>query len=173
MKTDLEISFKRGPKQSLRANEYFMVLGTELTDNCVSEMTPFNYVFIHEDHETTRLRYWAREEASAKEILAVRDWVYELGQDLDELRKKPAGVKHVTELIRRWMTTNEFLTSFMVEQFYPGNPFRENEEAALAAVVTGGKIRMLSAQDVFYIEEGGGIFGLSVARKGSYAIESK
>jgi hypothetical protein len=167
----LALSFKPGMQQAYAAFGYLSDLASELVSVFIADMDPRQYLVGNASQGGLALRIWSTRPMEESEVLELLPWIHSLDRDLHVLAQGPAEVDKVHEVVQKWTTLRHGVSAFFVEVLHPEQAFSPEEQLRLSIGVIGGTSVMISAPSVMYVEQGPGLFGLSLAGQGSYLIE--
>lgn len=167
----LRSSFQPGLQQSLEASRYFMTLAADLLNDHLPPMDPKQFLVTRNSQETIPLRIWAGGNMTDDHILELLPWVRAAKDGIITLEHRSVPEEEVERIVWSWATTRRTGETFFIEMLNPAHAFTPDENNELSVGVIGGETVMVSARNVMYVKLGPGVFGLSVARKGSYLFE--
>lgn len=167
----LRFNFKRGTQQSMEASHYFMMLGTDLLTSYLPPLEPKQLLFTEPGHEPLPMRIWCAEGLAHDRVQELLPWVRSLSTSLDTLSRRPGHEEDVVPLIKEWMDARHAKDTFFIEVLNPAHAFSPDEDNEMSIGVVAGETVMLSARNVMYVKLEPGLYGLSVARVGSYLVE--
>lgn len=164
------VSFKAGIKQSLVAARYFSNAAAGAMDGVITDLTARQYLIGLQDGHDLHLRIWSKNEFVEEEMQELLEWLRGVHHDIVVLHRDGLSEADLPELLKDWFAFRLQGASFFLEQLEPGT---EVAEAApvLSLGVLGGHAVMVSTNTLMFSELERGVFGLSIARHGSYLLE--
>ncbi|HMC97084.1 MAG TPA: hypothetical protein VKG92_05510 [Flavobacteriales bacterium] len=167
----LRFDFKPGPQQSVEATRYFMLLGAELLQAYLPPLDPKQLLLTENGHPPLALRIWSEHHLSQERMTDLLPWIRALAEGMDKLSRHPGDLEEAQYLTRMWMSSRHREETFFIEKLNRAHAFTTDEDVELSIGVVGGETVMLSARNVMFMKIGQGLFGLSLARTGSYVVE--
>lgn len=155
----------------MEASRYFMMLGTDLLSSYLPPLDPKQLLFTEPGHEPLPLRIWSAQGLVYDRVQELLPWVRSLAKSLDTLSRRPGHEEDVVPLIKEWMAVRHAEDTFFIEVLNPAHAFSPDEDNEISIGVVAGETVMLSARNVMYVKLESGLYGLSVARVGSYLVE--
>ncbi|MFZ1687071.1 MAG: hypothetical protein WAU70_06605 [Flavobacteriales bacterium] len=166
----LRYSFEPGAQQSLKACEYFNMLGNDLVETYASEVEARRYWLGQVGYAQQPVRVWSKKDTGSDRVLELLPWMRSLLGAMTALAD-PHFNEDVLEVMRRWMDIHLGEDTMFIELPHRHQAFTDEEVLALTIGITGGETVLLSAPNVMFIKLEKDLFGLSVANAGSYLVE--
>ncbi|MEO8589133.1 MAG: hypothetical protein ABI432_07190 [Flavobacteriales bacterium] len=168
---ELRFSFKPGSRQSLEASRYFTLLGADLLNAHLPPYEPLQFLLTEDHGSPLPLRIWTAQPHVRYRLGILIPWVRQVSEGMRALGRYESDVQEVMEFITAVMATRHAEETAFVESLNPEHAFTPDEDNELSIGLVGGETVMLSARNVMFTKISSGLFGLSVARMGSFLIE--
>lgn len=167
------ISFRSGIKQSLQATRYFRSVADGLTVALIPAMRPRQYMVGFPSGEILPLRVWSIADRFDGHLDALLDWLSTLHRDIRALHRGGTRTRELQRMVRNWLDIHCEGETFFLEQFPPSrsSSFDPDGSPDLSIGVLGGHTVMVSSNTVMYVRLEDDVYGLSLARHGSYLLE--
>lgn len=170
---ELRISFKPGMKQSFTAARYFNGTAEEALQDSIARLTPRQYLITLPDDDKLRLRIWSLEEYDEERTQHAVAWLHGLHEDVNALVTSDRRDEQLGEIISLWLAAEIGQESFFIEELNGPPTAKPEGDPKLTLGVLGGQLVLLSTESIMFARLQPGIFGLSLARYGSYLIEQQ
>ncbi|MBL7952771.1 MAG: hypothetical protein JNM62_13750 [Flavobacteriales bacterium] len=164
--------FKAGAAQSREAGRYFSSVGNEVLGSGIEGLEPRQLVLTEDGHEPMPLRIWSANEPTSTELTALVPWLRTVRGEMGQMAKRDADLTDVPVIVTRWTDTAHGVQTFFAELLDPAHAFTDDEDNTLSVGVVAGRTVMLSARNVIFMKLDPERFGLAIANKGSFLIES-
>ncbi|MCB0765304.1 MAG: hypothetical protein KDB84_11395 [Flavobacteriales bacterium] len=165
------VSFKAGMKQSLLAARYFSATAAEVMDGVITGLTERQYAIGINANEQLRLRIWSEDEFLEEDMQELVEWLRGVHRDIVLLHRHGLKECELPELLKDWFTLRSQGRSFFLEQLDPETQDINKADPVLSLGVMAGHAVMVSTNTLMFTELERGMFGLSIARHGSYLLE--
>lgn len=170
---ELRISFKPGMKQSFTAARYFNGMAEEALQDSIARLTPRQYLITLPDDDKLRLRIWSLEEYDEERTQQAVAWLHGLHEDVNALVTSDRRDEQLGEIISLWLAAEIGQESFFIEELNGPPTGKPESDPELTLGVLGGQLVLLSTESIMFARLQPGVFGLSLARYGSYLIEQE
>lgn len=167
------ISFRSGIKQSFQATKYFRSVAEGLTNMFIPTLEPRQYVVGFPTGEMLPLRVWSSVKGLDDRLDELLEWVGSLHRDIRSLHRGATRDRELQHMVRNWLDIHCDGETFFLEQFPPSRSPEFDDEAApdLSIGVLGGHTVMVSTDTLMYVRLDDDVYGLALARHGSYLLE--
>lgn len=167
------ISFRSGIRQSFQATKYFRSVADALTGALIPSMSPRQFVVGFPTGEMLPLRVWSITDRIDEHLDALLDRLSAVHRDIRALHQGGAHARDLQRMMRNWLDIHCEGETFFLEQFPPSRSSSFDPEGSpdLSIGVLGGHTVMVSSKTVMYVQLEDDVFGLSLARHGSYLLE--
>ncbi|MCB9184915.1 MAG: hypothetical protein H6591_13480 [Flavobacteriales bacterium] len=170
---ELRISFKPGMKQSFTAARYFNGTAEEALQDSIARLTPRQYLISLPNDDKLRLRIWSKEEYDEERTQHAVAWLQGLHEDVDAIVRSERRDERLGEIISLWIASENEQESFFIEELKGPPGEQPEDDPRLTLGVLGGQLVLLSTESIMFARLQPGVFGLSLARYGSYLIEQE
>ncbi len=167
----LNITFKPGAKQAEQAGNYFSQITSDVVDEVISDMKPYQYRFEPKEGPVLTLRFWCMSEPDDEQVIRMIPLIHALNADLRMMLGSPLPTQQIPEMVTEWLTAACEMPNFFVEQLHPRTAFTPKEKVELSVAMLGGHLRMVSSRSFMLVEQSAGLYGLAVGGHGSYLFE--
>lgn len=169
----LRLSFKPGALQSLHAADYFNGAATALLEGWVERLEQHTYLLDAEDGGTMHLRVWSEAEHDEERLHRLFVWLMIIHEDLRKLGEGRPQDEQVRRMLANWLALRHGGGSFLVEQSVLPAGGAVDERMELSCGVLGGRTVLVSTESLMFTRLHEGIYGLTVAGRGSYLVEDE
>jgi hypothetical protein len=169
----LRLSFKPGALQSLQAADYFTGAVTNLLEGWVDRLEPQLYLFDAEDGGTVHLRVWSDVGHDEAQVHHLITWLLLVEEDLGVLSEKRLSEDELRRVLANWLTLRHDGGSFLVERSVLPAGGAEGERLELSCGVLSGRTVLVSTESMMFAQLNTGLYGLTVAGRGSYLVEER
>lgn len=167
----LRISFKPGMRQSQHAARYFHETVEGLVEAMMEGLTEHAYLIHGEEGPALRLRVWSAKPLNEQGLHALFEWLLVLRADVDSMHAGPDGGEALAPVVTNWLSPHldgaQLFAELSIAAPDPG--LADRPEFALGMV--RGRCVLLSTDTLMFSWLEGGMFGLSLAGRGSYLLE--
>lgn len=170
---ELRITFKPGLKQSFTAARYFNGTAEEALQDSIARLTPRQYLITLPDDDKIRLRIWSMEEYDEERTQAAVAWLHGLHEDVNALAHDANRDARLGDIVSLWLAAEIGQESFFIEELNSDPSGKPEADPKLTLGVLGGQLVLLSTETIMFARLQPGIYGLSLARYGSYLIEQE
>lgn len=169
----LRVSFKPGALQSLQAADYFTGAASTLLEGWVERLEQHVYLFDAEEGGTTSLRVWSEAEHDEAHLQHLLVWLMIVREDLQRLGEGRPQEEEVRGMLANWLALRHGGGSFLVEQALLPAGGSSGERLELSCGVLGGRTVLVSTGSLMFTRLNEGLYGLTVAGRGSYLVEDR
>ena len=164
------VSFKAGVEQSLQAARYFTSSAEEAMDAVINRLAPRQYLIALQDGASLRLRIWSGAELAEEELQEVIEWLRDVHKDLVVLDGEARDESRLAGIVQNWLLPRHGGQNFFLEQLDPSTAEATETIPELSLGVLGGRTVMVSTDTLMFTQLREEVYGLSIARQGSYLI---
>lgn len=169
----LRLSFKPGALQSLQAADYFNGAAGTLLEGWVERLEQHTYALGIEDGGTMQLRVWSEAEHDEQQLHHLIVWLMIVHEDLRKLGEGRPQEDQVRRMLANWLALRHGGGSFLVEQSVLPAGGASGERVELSCGVLGGRTVLVSTDSLMFTRLHEGVYGLTVAGRGSYIVEDE
>jgi len=167
----LNVSFKPGMKQSLLAARYFNTTAEEAMDGLIASATPRQYLISVQDGTSLRVRIWSEIGLEEEQMGELLDWLRGVQGDIRTIQSGSTNAHDHASVVEKWVAERHGIADLFLEQLDPTTSSKADMEPDLSLGVLGGRTVMISTNTLMFSRLQEGVFGLSIAQRGSYLIE--
>lgn len=166
----MRISYKSGAMQSLQAASYFNDAVGTMVEGWLERTEERLYAIDTEEGGEVQLRIWSSMDIGAEDLHRLMVWLTIVQEDLERAHEIGSEAGRLEQLVKNWLAVRHDAADLFIEQatLKPGATVAL---AQLSMLILGGRTVMVSSDSLMFTRLHEGVFGLTLAGRGSYLLE--
>ncbi len=168
----VRITFKPGMKQSQQAARYFHDTVGGLVEALLDGCQEHHFRITAEQDTALQLRIWSATAPDQEELHGLMDLLLLLRADMRTLLEEQGGQAKVAQLATNWLSVHLGGADLYAELSIEASGTDADTRTEFALGLVHGRCAMISTDTTLFTWLDEGIFGLTVAGRGSYLVET-
>jgi hypothetical protein len=165
-----KVTFKPGWRQAADAADYFNGLAAELVRVIVGRTIPRLYLIAESGHRQLTVLLWVQDHSSHN-LPDLVPLLRALNTDAIRLARAQVAESLVMDFIKAVMSLRVDDGQCFAEVFSSPRAFMSGRDPLLSIAVEGGRMTLVSAAKLLFVQQTDELFGMTIADHGSYLVE--